>query len=34
MLRMDFVEDVELILGQVDDEIVDLTWLLPGAQAL
>lgn len=34
MLRMSFVEDVELILGKVEDETTDIVGLLPRAQAL
>lgn len=34
MLRMSFVEDVELILGKVEDETTNIVGLLPGAQAL
>lgn len=34
ILRMSFVEDVELILGKVEDETTDIVGLLPRAQAL
>lgn len=34
MLRMSFVEDVELILGKMEDETTNIVGLLPGAQAL